>query len=53
MLLAKFWHARYLTNGILWNVEQKLNIHGCAEKNEEQLDEWCKVFDAQYLDYIS
>ena len=23
MLLAKFWHARYLTNEILWNVEQK------------------------------
>ena len=23
VLLAKFWHARYLTNEILWNVEQK------------------------------
>ena len=25
ILLAKFWHARYLTNGILWNVERKWN----------------------------
>ena len=25
MLLAEFWHARYLTNEILWNVEQKYN----------------------------
>ena len=23
MLLAKFWHVHYLTNEILWNVEQK------------------------------
>ena len=50
MLLAKFWHARYLTNGILWNVEQKSNYtrlrrekhhhhhHQQQQTNQQQLN---------------
>ena len=30
MLLAKFSHARYLTNEILWNVEKKVKLYSAT-----------------------
>ena len=36
MLLADFRHAHYLTNEILWNVEQNQIIFGYAENQKQK-----------------
>ena len=50
ILLAKFWHARFLTNEILWNVEQKWNY--TRLRRQKAIRVWidiitylCKVHD--------
>ena len=45
MLLAKFWHPRYLTNEILWNVEQKYNY--TRLRREKGLDE---IYGSLYIE---